>query len=630
MKIAIVSEHASPLAALGGVDAGGQNVHVAALARALGRRGHEVEVYTRRDGQGLPERVPLGQGATVVHVPVGPPVPVPKDDLHPLMPAFGRWMAGDWAARGHPDVVHAHFWMSGLAALEAASGTALPVVQTFHALGTVKRRHQGAADTSPPQRLDCERQLAARVDLVIATCSDEVRELARMDAPADRVTVVPCGVDTEHFAPDPRGRATGGTGTRPPRLLTVGRLVERKGFDTAIRALATLPGVELVIAGGPPHEELAQDPEARRLQDVARRMGVAERVQLLGQVPHARMPALYRSADVVLSTPWYEPFGITPLEAAACGVPVVGSAVGGLLDTVEDAGTGLLVPPRDPAAVADAVTTILDDPTLARRWGEHARRRAVERYDWASVAAATEECLERLGGSRNPVRAGAPGADSRREAATAASAATSDRHVDDAAAWLAEHRTQLDEGMGALASRADLVESWGRQMATVLSGGGRLLAVGNGGSAAEAQHLTGELVGRFLEDRAAFSAIALCAESSSLTAILNDYGPEEVFARQVEAHGRPGDILVALSTSGRSPNVLAAAKRAHDKGLTVWALTGPEPNPLAGTADEVLAVPAGSTAAVQEVHLVAVHALCAAMDRALAAAAGAVQAQVTA
>ena len=630
MKIAIVSEHASPLAALGGVDAGGQNVHVAALARALGRRGHEVEVYTRRDGQGLPERVPLGQGATVVHVPVGPPVPVPKDDLHPLMPAFGRWMAGDWAARGHPDVVHAHFWMSGLAALEAASGTALPVVQTFHALGTVKRRHQGAADTSPPQRLDCERQLAARVDLVIATCSDEVRELARMDAPADRVTVVPCGVDTEHFAPDPRGRATGGTGTRPPRLLTVGRLVERKGFDTAIRALATLPGVELVIAGGPPHEELAQDPEARRLQDVARRMGVAERVQLLGQVPHARMPALYRSADVVLSTPWYEPFGITPLEAAACGVPVVGSAVGGLLDTVEDAGTGLLVPPRDPAAVADAVTTILDDPTLARRWGERARRRAVERYDWASVAAATEECLERLGGSRNPVRAGAPGADSRREAATAASAATSDRHVDDAAAWLAEHRTQLDEGMGALASRADLVESWGRQMATVLSGGGRLLAVGNGGSAAEAQHLTGELVGRFLEDRAAFSAIALCAESSSLTAILNDYGPEEVFARQVEAHGRPGDILVALSTSGRSPNVLAAAKRAHDKGLTVWALTGPEPNPLAGTADEVLAVPAGSTAAVQEVHLVAVHALCAAMDRALAAAAGALQAQVTA
>ena len=630
MKIAIVSEHASPLAALGGVDAGGQNVHVAALARALGRRGHEVEVYTRRDGQGLPERVPLGQGATVVHVPVGPPVPVPKDDLHPLMPAFGRWMAGDWAARGHPDVVHAHFWMSGLAALEAASGTAIPVVQTFHALGTVKRRHQGAADTSPPQRLDCERQLAARVDLVIATCSDEVRELARMDAPADRVTVVPCGVDTEHFAPDPRGRATGGTGTRPPRLLTVGRLVERKGFDTAIRALATLPGVELVIAGGPPHQELAQDPEARRLQDVARRMGVAERVQLLGQVPHARMPALYRSADVVLSTPWYEPFGITPLEAAACGVPVVGSAVGGLLDTVEDAGTGLLVPPRDPAAVADAVTTILDDPTLARRWGERARRRAVERYDWASVAAATEECLERLGGSRNPVRAGAPGADSRREAATAASAATSDRHVDDAAAWLAEHRTQLDEGMGALASRADLVESWGRQMATVLSGGGRLLAVGNGGSAAEAQHLTGELVGRFLEDRAAFSAVALCAESASLTAILNDYGPEEVFARQVEAHGRPGDILVALSTSGRSPNVLAAAKRAHDKGLTVWALTGPEPNPLAGTADEVLAVPAGSTAAVQEVHLVAVHALCAAMDRALAAAAGAVQAQVTA
>ena len=646
MKIAMVSEHASPLAALGGVDAGGQNVHVAALARALGRRGHVVEVYTRRDGQDLPERVPLGEGATVVHVPAGPARCLPKDDLYPLMHRFGRWMARDWAERGRPDVVHAHFWMSGLAALEATGGTATPVAQTFHALGTVKRRHQGAADTSPPQRLDCERHLAAHADLVIATCSDEVRELERMHAPADRLTVVPCGVDTAHFRPAPTDRRP-----RPPRMLAVGRLVERKGFDTAIRALPSLPGVELVIAGGPPGEALEEDPEARRLTALAQRLGVAERVRLLGQVPHDRMPALYRSADVVVATPWYEPFGITPLEAAACGVPVVGSAVGGLLDTVEDGGTGRLVAPRDPDAVADAVAGVLADPDRGARWGQAGRRRAVERYDWTSVAAATEEALERIRFSRHRARrsvvhAGAAAGRRGRVTAeptttavadlasmtaiastptpttaptpppTAPGPTTADRH-DHTTAWLAEHRAQLDEGMQALTSRSDLVESWGRQMATVLAAGGRLLAVGNGGSAAEAQHLTGELVGRFLEDRAAFSAIALCAESASLTAILNDYGAEEVFARQVEAHGRPGDILVALSTSGRSPNVLAAAKRAHDSGLTVWAMTGPEPNPLAGTADEVLAIPAGSTAAVQEVHLVAVHAMCAAMDRAL-------------
>jgi type III pantothenate kinase len=183
--------------------------------------------------------------------------------------------------------------------------------------------------------------------------------------------------------------------------------------------------------------------------------------------------------------------------------------------------------------------------------------------------------------------------------------------------WLRLHTADLTQGLRFLSERSELVEAWGQSMAEVLSSGGRLLAVGNGGSAAEAQHLTAELVGRFLEDRRPFSALSLSAETSSLTAILNDYGVEEVFARQVEAHGRPGDILLALSTSGRSPNVLAAAKRAHDVGLTVWAMTGPEPNPLAGTADAVLAVPAASTAAIQEVHLVAVHAICAAMDRVL-------------
>ena len=599
MRIAMVSEHASPLAVLGGVDAGGQNVHVAALARALGRRGHEVDVYTRRDRADLPERVSLGDGATVVHVPAGPSRPMPKDQLYPLMPRFGRWMAQDWDRHGRPDVVHAHFWMSGLAALQATAGTGVPVAQTFHALGIVKRRHQGTADTSPPQRLDCERHLAAHADLVIATCTDELRELARMEAPADRLTVVPCGVDTVHFAPGRSGRAG-----RPPRLLAVGRLVERKGFDTAIRALAHLPGVELVVAGGPPGAALGRDPEASRRLGLARELGGGDRVRLVGQVPHDQMPALYRSADVVLSTPWYEPFGITPLEAAACGVPVVGSAVGGLLDTVEDGVTGRLVPPRDPAAVADAVVGLLADPALAARWGAAARHRALERYDWSCVAAATEDRLRRV--AREP--AVAPHSPPLRTALH-----------DPTSVWLDEHTAQLDEGMRALAGRSELVESWGRRLASVLSGGGRLLAVGNGGSAAEAQHLTGEIVGRFLQDRRPFSAVALCAESSSLTAILNDYGVEEVFARQVEAHGRPGDILVVLSTSGRSPNVLAAAKRAHDVGLTVWALTGPEPNPLAGTADEVLAVPAGSTAAVQEVHLVAVHALCAAMDRALLA-----------
>ena len=160
-------------------------------------------------------------------------------------------------------------------------------------------------------------------------------------------------------------------------------------------------------------------------------------------------------------------------------------------------------------------------------------------------------------------------------------------------------------------------ERWGRQLADLLPRGHRLLVAGNGGSAAQAQHLTAELVGRYREDRAPLSAIALHAETSTLTAVLNDYGAEEVFARQVTAHGRPGDVLVLMSTSGRSPNVLCAAQAGRAAGLTVWAMTGRRPNPLAAVAHETLAVDGPSTATVQEVHLVALHLVCAALDVAL-------------
>ena len=181
-----------------------------------------------------------------------------------------------------------------------------------------------------------------------------------------------------------------------------------------------------------------------------------------------------------------------------------------------------------------------------------------------------------------------------------------------------EHLAALAGPLRALDADVDRIEGWGRHLATVLRRGARVLAAGNGGSAAQAQHLTSELVGRYRDDRPPFSAIALHAESSSLTAIANDYGYDESLARQVRGHGRAGDVLVALSTSGRSPNVLAAVEAARDIGLTVWALTGPAPNPLAEASDDALCVDA-VTATTQEVHQVAVHLLCAAFERALAA-----------
>ena len=395
MRIALVSEHASPLATLGGVDAGGQNVHVAALATGLAAAGHRVEVYTRRDDPGLPERVAMAPGVDVVHVPAGPARPVPKDDLLPWMPDLGTWLTRRWTVDGAPDVVHAHFWMSGLAALQAARAlpVRVPVVQTFHALGSVKRRHQGAGDTSPPGRVRIEAALGRSVDLVVATCSDEVAELRRLGVPADRVEVVPCGVDLDRFRPGLSRRHLTGP---PHRLLSLGRLVERKGVATVVEALAQLPDAELLVAGGPAANDVAADPEARRLAALAERLGCRERVRFLGSVARADVPALIRGVDVVVATPWYEPFGIVPLESAACGVPVVGSAVGGMLDSVDDGVTGLLVPPRDPVALAGALRGLLADPARRRRMGAAARRRAVERYGWDCVARETARAYASL------------------------------------------------------------------------------------------------------------------------------------------------------------------------------------------------------------------------------------------
>ena len=375
MRIAMVSEHASPLSALGGVDAGGQNAHVAALAAVLSEQGHEVRVYTRRDDPG-PDIVVPAAGFDVVHVPAGPATRIPKDDLLPFMGEFAEWMADDWRTRWKPDVVHAHFWMSGLAAVTAGRLCDVPVVQTYHALGTVKRRHQGAADTSPAHRVAYERRLGRVVDRIVVQCHDEVRELLRMGVPRSRMSLVPSGVDTDRFSPD------GPAAPRTPglkRILTVGRLVERKGYADLIHALPLVPGAELVIAGGPPEN-------ATKLQQLAQRCKVADRVRLIGAVQPADMPCWYRSADVVAAAPWYEPFGLTPLEAMACGIPVVGTAVGGLIDTVVDGVTGDLVAPHNPKALARALRRLLGDEMRRMSYAAAAVERATVSYSWQRIA----------------------------------------------------------------------------------------------------------------------------------------------------------------------------------------------------------------------------------------------------
>jgi glycosyltransferase involved in cell wall biosynthesis len=297
---------------------------------------------------------------------------------------FSTVLAGRWSAEP-PDVVHAHFWMSGLASVAAARPLGIPVALTFHALGSVKRRHQGNADPSAPARVALERRLAGEVDLLLATSTSEIAELERNGARLRRSVVVPCGVNLAQF------RATGPSEPRPAdrhRVVVVSRLVERKGIADVLTAVADLPDVDLVIAGGPPAGVLDDDPEARRLLLLADELGIADRVELRGAVTRAEVPGLLRSADVVACCPWYEPFGLVAVEAMACGVPVLASDVGGLAETVVHGLTGLRVRPRDPAHIAAALRQLLDDPGCRRAMGQAGVRRAA-RYGWHAVAAQT-------------------------------------------------------------------------------------------------------------------------------------------------------------------------------------------------------------------------------------------------
>lgn len=382
-RIALVSAHPGPLAGPGGPDAGGPHGYVAQLAGCLARRGHDVTVYTRRDRPDRPTLVRNESGVKIVHVPAGPPVSVPGDELLAWMAEFGAYLARLWRLN-RPDVVHAHSWMSGVAALTGARDAAVPVVQTYHGLGAVEKRHRGGADTGPPERVDMETRIGREAHRSVATCADELNELTAMGVPRARISVVPCGVDTAHFAPVPLADRPPGA---PYRLLAVGRLDSREGIDRALAALAGVPDAELLVAGGPAAPVLYTDPEAERLRKAASEHGVAERFRLLGRVPRSLMPHLMSTADLLLSLPRHEPSAVVAAEAMSCGIPVVATAVGGQLDTVVDGVTGTLVPTADDEGydLAATIRGLLDDPVRRSRYAAAGRAHALARFSWDEV-----------------------------------------------------------------------------------------------------------------------------------------------------------------------------------------------------------------------------------------------------
>ncbi len=599
-RIALISEHASPLSILGGVDSGGQNVYVAQLARHLAASGYEVDVFTRRDNPLLPKVAEWVSGVRVYNVPAGPAQFVRKEEMLPHMTAFAAWMLRHMRKQKRPyDLVHANFWMSGLVAAEIKREIGTPFAITFHALGRVRRQFQGDADAFPDARFGAEDRIVAEADHLIAECPQDEEDLINLyNADPARITIIPCGFDPNELWPisKPLARAALGFAPEEPLVLHVGRMVTRKGVDNTIRGFARLvhehgvPARLVVVGGEGDSPDVQATPEIGRLMGIAADEGVAERVVFTGRRGRDVLKQYYSAADIFVTTPWYEPFGITPLEAMACGTPVVGANVGGIKFTVRDGETGYLVPPNDPDALGERLAHLYAHPKLLTVFRKQAIRRANDLFSWRRVADAVATLYEEILTAAQPERVG----ESER-------LATVDRNFDGAIHTLHEARRRMRAPIAEAA--AVIGEAFARD--------GRLLICGNGGSAADAQHMAAEFVGRFKNpDRRGLPALALSADSAVMTAWSNDYGYESAYARQVEAFGRPGDVLLGISTSGRSRNLIHAFEAAKRGGITCIALTGGDGGKLRPLADVSLIVPSTDTQHIQEVHTVTMHALC--------------------
>jgi D-inositol-3-phosphate glycosyltransferase len=372
-RIAFISEHASPLALLGGTDSGGQNVYVAELSIQLVRKGYQVDVFTRREDAITPEIVEWKKGIRVIHVTAGPAACLPKEQLLPHMRAFTNCMLA--FINKHDlqyELIHAHFFMSALVASNIKQTIGIPYVVTFHALGLVRRLHQQQADGFPPERTLIEKHIVQDADLLIAECPQDKEDLViHYDADPDRIAIVPCGFNPKEFYPIDKAIARNYLKLRNDEkiLLQLGRMVPRKGVDNVIRALGEIkdqhPKLKLLVVGGESDcADPALTPEIGRLQQLAEALGIEQQVIFTGRKTRALLKYYYAAADVFISTPWYEPFGITPLEAMACGTPVIGSNVGGIKYSVVHNRTGFLVPPREPQLLAEKITQLFSNEVL--------------------------------------------------------------------------------------------------------------------------------------------------------------------------------------------------------------------------------------------------------------------------
>ncbi len=384
-RVAVISLHTSPLLQPGSGDSGGMNVYVRELVSSLSQAGLECTTYTRADREGLPREVQVEPNHKVVYIEAGPHH-LPKEALPEIVDEFTDRVLEHLAANGGADAVHANYWLSGVAAHRIKHELDIPFVSTFHTLARVKSE---GGDPEPGWRDRAEAELINCADAICVSCVQEEEQFRRLYGnPQGLIEIVAPGVEHAFFAPGEQvgARAALQLPVDVPVLLFVGRIQPLKGPDVAIRALHALDRSDalLLIVGGASGS--TGDGELERAEQLVDELGLHDQVRFVAPQPHHILSTYYRAADVVVVPSRSESFGLVALEAAACGIPVVASAVGGLQSLVDHGETGFLIDDRDPVAFAKAIAQILDDHMLAAGMSSAAATKA-SRYTWGFAAA---------------------------------------------------------------------------------------------------------------------------------------------------------------------------------------------------------------------------------------------------
>jgi D-inositol-3-phosphate glycosyltransferase len=406
--ISHVSVHGDPLASLGGSHHGGQNVYVKELTRYLAATGLNIDVYSRWEDPEQPEQEQYSRNARVIRVPVGPAEAVQKEKIVGMLKDIASWIPTYQIKNGlHYNLVHSHYYFSGAVGIHLKETWGIPLVHTFHSLGAIKEEALGSQDKSPDTRIQIEKRICQAADRIIATAPQEELDLVEFyGADPERITIVPAGVNLELFSPIPQDEAKTEIAFPTDSFLItyVGRLEKRKGIDTLLEAIHLIddPRIQAVIVGGPPTEkpflswsELSEEPY-QEYSSIIDRLGIENQVTFTGGKPQTELSKYYSAADVTVVPSYYEPFGMTAIEAMACGSIVIASRVGGLQTTVVENKVGALFEPREPSQLAEKIKIIMDQPNMLVEMRKNTRPYVEERFGWQAVARGVTEVYQEL------------------------------------------------------------------------------------------------------------------------------------------------------------------------------------------------------------------------------------------